>query len=312
MVCAGCEGGNARTPQFLCLPHAHKGARMLCGLGTWVGGWVGGCQTPPPPGGGVGHLSVCGYAKILGGWVPELTPPPPRVAKQNPGRGRTTGGHASRTGNRRGGRWCRCCGNRDPHRRNRMCTETCLLCGGEWSECSVERVKGSASPPPPSHSREEEEGHRAVRSRWAPPPMEGKGPREGQRMAMGQYAPPAADKIITPKASCQSPPPISQPVAAGDDGPHIPTGLPSRALPLLVPLGAAAPPLSSLPPDALPMPVTPPPPPITCAGMPSAGSGRGGTPSLHSPPSLDWHRMACATVGCSWTTSGKAACAGTA
>ena len=49
-----------------------------------LGGWVGGCQTPPPPWGGVGHLSVCGYAKILGGWVPELTPPPPpRVAKQN-------------------------------------------------------------------------------------------------------------------------------------------------------------------------------------------------------------------------------------
>ena len=44
-------------------------------LGTWVGGWVGGCQNPPPPRGG-GHLSVCGYAKILGGWVPELTPPP--------------------------------------------------------------------------------------------------------------------------------------------------------------------------------------------------------------------------------------------
>ena len=54
-------------------------------LGTWVGGWVGGCQTHPPLGGGVGHLSVCGYAKILGGWVPELTPPPPRMAKQNPG-----------------------------------------------------------------------------------------------------------------------------------------------------------------------------------------------------------------------------------
>ena len=53
-------------------------------LGTWVGGWVGGFETPPPWG-GVGHLSVCGYAKILGGWVPELTPPPPRVAKQNPG-----------------------------------------------------------------------------------------------------------------------------------------------------------------------------------------------------------------------------------
>ena len=47
-----------------------------------MGGWV---SAPPPPWGGVGHLSVCGYAKILGGWVPELTPPPPRVAKQNPG-----------------------------------------------------------------------------------------------------------------------------------------------------------------------------------------------------------------------------------
>ena len=47
-------------------------------LGTWVGGWVGGWVgvRPPPPPGGVGHLSVCGYAKILGGWVPELTPPP--------------------------------------------------------------------------------------------------------------------------------------------------------------------------------------------------------------------------------------------
>ena len=50
-----------------------------------MGGWV--SAPPPPPWGGVGHLSVCGYAKILGGWVPELTPPPPpRVAKQNPGR----------------------------------------------------------------------------------------------------------------------------------------------------------------------------------------------------------------------------------
>ena len=39
-----------------------------------MGGWV---SPPPPPWGGVGHLSVCGYAKILGGWVPELTPPPP-------------------------------------------------------------------------------------------------------------------------------------------------------------------------------------------------------------------------------------------
>ena len=70
MHCHLCQmrRGNAKTPQLLCLPHAHKG---------YVGGWVGGCQTPPPPWGGVGHLSVCGYAKILGGWVPELTPPPP-------------------------------------------------------------------------------------------------------------------------------------------------------------------------------------------------------------------------------------------
>ena len=33
------------------------------------------------------------------------------------------------------------------------------------------------SPPAP---KEEEEGHRVVRGRWAPPPMKGKGPREGQ------------------------------------------------------------------------------------------------------------------------------------
>ena len=86
VVCAGCEGGNARTPQFLCLVHlCEKLGLLYCmsQLGTWVGGWV--SDPPPPPGGGgVGHLSVCGYAKILGGWVPELTPPP-RVAKQNPG-----------------------------------------------------------------------------------------------------------------------------------------------------------------------------------------------------------------------------------
>ena len=67
LVCVGCEGGMSQ-------------------LGTWVGGWVGGFQTPPPGGGGgggVGHLSVCGYAKILGGWVPELTPrpPPPWLSK---------------------------------------------------------------------------------------------------------------------------------------------------------------------------------------------------------------------------------------
>ena len=84
----------------VCMPHAHKGARMHCHLCqmrrgqregvtsvknlvfciaclSWVRGWVG-VRPPPPPGGGVGHLAVCGYAKILGGWVPELTPPPPQ------------------------------------------------------------------------------------------------------------------------------------------------------------------------------------------------------------------------------------------
>ena len=32
VLCVGCGGGNARTPQFLSLPHAHKGARILCPL----------------------------------------------------------------------------------------------------------------------------------------------------------------------------------------------------------------------------------------------------------------------------------------
>ena len=75
VICVKCGGGNARTPQLLCVPHAHKGARMLCL--SWVRGWVGGW---------VGHLSVCGYANILGGWVPELTPPPPQgwVHSQQP------------------------------------------------------------------------------------------------------------------------------------------------------------------------------------------------------------------------------------
>ena len=41
VICVKCEGGNAKTPQLLCLPHAHKGARLL----GWVGGWVSdGCQ----------------------------------------------------------------------------------------------------------------------------------------------------------------------------------------------------------------------------------------------------------------------------
>ena len=80
VICVKCEGGNAKTPQLLCLPHAHKGVRPCL---TWVRGWVG--VRPPPPRGG-GHLSVCGYAKILGGWVLELTSPP-GVGKQNLGRG---------------------------------------------------------------------------------------------------------------------------------------------------------------------------------------------------------------------------------
>ena len=55
-------------------PHKpHKLGLLYCM--SQLGGWVG--VRPPPPPGGVGHLSVCGYAKILGGWVPELTPPPP-------------------------------------------------------------------------------------------------------------------------------------------------------------------------------------------------------------------------------------------
>ena len=73
MVCAGCEGGNARTPQ-LHVSVGYVGGWVGGWVGWWVGGWV--SDPPPPPGGGVGHLSVCGYAKILGGWVPELTPPP--------------------------------------------------------------------------------------------------------------------------------------------------------------------------------------------------------------------------------------------
>ena len=67
MVCAGCEGGNARTPQFLCLPHAHKGARILCGLCRgvrgWVGGWVG-----VRPSGWVG-VSICRSVGMPKFWV---------------------------------------------------------------------------------------------------------------------------------------------------------------------------------------------------------------------------------------------------
>ena len=57
-----CEGGNAKTPQLLCVPHAHKGVR------GWVGGWVG--VRPPPPSGGGGAfvgLWVCQNSGWVGG-----------------------------------------------------------------------------------------------------------------------------------------------------------------------------------------------------------------------------------------------------
>ena len=60
VICVKCEGGNAKTPQLLCLPHAHKGARLGY-VGGWVGGWVG-VRHPPTPGGGGGTfvgLWVC-------------------------------------------------------------------------------------------------------------------------------------------------------------------------------------------------------------------------------------------------------------
>ena len=59
------------------------------------------------------------------------------------------------------------------------------------------------------YSKEEEEGHRVVRGRWAPPPVEGKGPREGQRMVIGQQVPLAADENKTPWRHAKPPPPLS-------------------------------------------------------------------------------------------------------
>ena len=35
-------------------------------LGTWVGGWVGGCQTPPPPWGG---WDICRSVRMPKFWV---------------------------------------------------------------------------------------------------------------------------------------------------------------------------------------------------------------------------------------------------
>ena len=56
VICVKCEGGNAKTPQLLCLPHAHSWVR------GWVGGWVG---VRPPPGGG----DICRSVGMPKFWV---------------------------------------------------------------------------------------------------------------------------------------------------------------------------------------------------------------------------------------------------
>ena len=68
-----------------------KPVQCLClvyRFGGWLGGWVVGCPTPPPPPwGGAGQFWVTGFSRILGGWVSEFTPPPPPrppVTKQIP------------------------------------------------------------------------------------------------------------------------------------------------------------------------------------------------------------------------------------
>ena len=63
--------------------------------------------------------------------------------------------------------------------------------------------------------KEEEEGYKVVRGRWALPPMEGMGPREGQRMVIGQLVPPAPHENNTPWR--HAPPP---PHHAGPPNPH--------------------------------------------------------------------------------------------
>ena len=95
----------------VCMPHAHKGARMHCHLCQmrrgqhsvknlvfciaclswvrgWVGGWVG-VRPPPPPGGGGGICQSVGMPKF---WVGgSLNYPPPPVVKQNPAQGTSSG-----------------------------------------------------------------------------------------------------------------------------------------------------------------------------------------------------------------------------
>ena len=57
VVCAGCEGGNARTPQL----HVSVGY-----VGGWVGGWMGVRPPPPPPGGG---WDICRFVGMPKFWV---------------------------------------------------------------------------------------------------------------------------------------------------------------------------------------------------------------------------------------------------
>ena len=55
--------------------------------------------------------------------------------------------------------------------------------GNAFGGKSVQWQGGGEYPPPFKRfpgGKEEAEGHRVVRGRWAPPPTEGKGPREGQ------------------------------------------------------------------------------------------------------------------------------------
>ena len=64
VVCAGCEGGNARTPQFLCLPHG-LGCFVVCAGVGYMGGWVGVRPPPPPRGGG----DICRSVGMPKFWV---------------------------------------------------------------------------------------------------------------------------------------------------------------------------------------------------------------------------------------------------
>ena len=56
--------GATLKPHSCCVcPTPIKGSQ----LGTWVGGWVGGCQTPPPGGGG--GWDICWSVGMPKFWV---------------------------------------------------------------------------------------------------------------------------------------------------------------------------------------------------------------------------------------------------